>query len=110
MSTYITRSTQTCTRKQSVRNIRATDRSNLCSLLLPNLDSLSSITMRFTATLLPLLVSSLATCFSFLANDQQILDDDLKVPGDNPLKFCANSDDFILTINKVDLEPNPPSP
>ena len=35
-----------------------------------------------------------------------------KVPGNNPLYFCdgANTDDFILDIEKVDLDPNPPLP
>ena len=68
--------------------------------------------MKLFTTLLPLFLSSLATSssFSFFASDQQVLDDDLKVPGDNPLSFCAKNDDFILTINNVDLEPNPPLP
>ncbi|KAF6224881.1 hypothetical protein HO133_010075 [Letharia lupina] len=68
--------------------------------------------MKLTTTLLPLLLSSLATSssLSFFGSNQQVLDDDLKVPGDNPLEFCAKSDDFILTINNVDLEPNPPLP
>lgn len=35
-----------------------------------------------------------------------------KVPGNNPLYFCdgASIDDFILDIEKVDLDPNPPLP
>lgn len=68
--------------------------------------------MKFTTTLLPLFLSSLTTCssFPFFGGDQQVLDEDLKVPGQNPLEFCANSDDFILTISNVDLEPNPPLP
>lgn len=68
--------------------------------------------MKLTCTLLPLFISSLATSssLSFFGNDQQVLDEDLKVPGDNPLDFCGKSDDFILTIDNVDLEPNPPLP
>ena len=68
--------------------------------------------MKFTTTVLPLFLASLTTCssFSFFGGDQQVLDEDLKVPGQNPLEFCANSDDFILTISNVDLEPNPPLP
>ena len=68
--------------------------------------------MKLTTTLLPLVLSSLAvsSSFSFFGSDQQVLDDDLEVPGDNPLKFCAKSDDYILTISNVDLEPNPPLP
>jgi hypothetical protein len=33
-----------------------------------------------------------------------------KVPGDNPLYFCADPADYILQIEKVDLDPNPPKP
>ncbi|KAM0801747.1 ML domain-containing protein [Usnea florida] len=68
--------------------------------------------MKLTITLLPLFLASLTTCssFSFFDGDQQVLDEDLKVPGQNPLQFCANSDDFILSISNVDLEPNPPMP
>jgi len=39
---------------------------------------------------------------------QKTLDDDLSVPGDNPLQYCAKPDDNILKIEKVDLSPNPP--
>jgi len=35
-------------------------------------------------------------------------DNPLKVPGENPLEFCSPQDDFLLTIKKVDLDPNPP--
>ena len=68
--------------------------------------------MKITTTLLPLLLSSLAasSSLSFFRSDQQVLDESLKVPGDNPLEFCAKSDDYILTISNVDLKPNPPSP
>lgn len=37
-----------------------------------------------------------------------ILTDDLKVPGNNPLYFCSDPKDNVLTIEKVDLTPNPP--
>lgn len=68
--------------------------------------------MKLTTTILPLLLSSLATStsLSFFGSDQQVLDEDLKVPGDNPLEFCGKSDDFTLTIDSVDLKPNPPLP
>lgn len=36
-------------------------------------------------------------------------DNPLKIPGENPLEFCEDPADFILTIKKVDLDPNPPS-
>lgn len=35
-------------------------------------------------------------------------DDDLSVPGQNPLFFCSDPENDILTIEKVDLDPNPP--
>lgn len=65
--------------------------------------------MKFTATFLPLLVASLAASTSLFSGSQTILaDDDLDVPGENPLKFCNNIDKYTLTINYVDLTPNPP--
>ena len=68
--------------------------------------------MKLIITLLTLSFASLATSssLSFFRSEQQVLDEDLKVPGDNPLTFCAKSDEFILTINNVDLDPNPPLP
>jgi hypothetical protein len=36
------------------------------------------------------------------------INDDFPVPGDNPLDFCSDPADDILTIEKVDLSPNPP--
>lgn len=41
---------------------------------------------------------------------QVTIQDDFKVPGDNPLNFCADPKDDILEIENVDLDPNPPSP
>ncbi|CAK1363859.1 Phosphatidylglycerol/phosphatidylinositol transfer protein [Cercospora beticola] len=35
-------------------------------------------------------------------------DDNLSVPGENPLEFCQDPADNILAIKKVDLDPNPP--
>ncbi|CAF9931791.1 Phosphatidylglycerol/phosphatidylinositol transfer protein [Imshaugia aleurites] len=68
--------------------------------------------MKLTTALLPLFISSLATSssLSFFGSDQQVLDKTLEVPGANPLEFCEKNDDYILTINNVDLEPNPPLP
>lgn len=68
--------------------------------------------MRLTTVILPLFLSSLATSssFPFFGSEQNVLDEDHKVPGDNPLEFCGKSDDYILSISNVDLEPNPPSP
>lgn len=41
-------------------------------------------------------------------NEQLPLADDLSVPGENPLLFCEDPVKNILTIDKVDLDPNPP--
>lgn len=38
------------------------------------------------------------------------IQEEYKVPGDNPLYFCADPADDILKIEKVDLSPNPPEP
>jgi hypothetical protein len=69
--------------------------------------------MRLEALLLSLLsIASFTTAnlqdqFRLRLNPQQ--DESLSVPGKNPLYFCANPEDDILVINKVDLDPNPPS-
>ncbi|KAF2013014.1 hypothetical protein BU24DRAFT_425582 [Aaosphaeria arxii CBS 175.79] len=36
------------------------------------------------------------------------INEDFKVPGSNPLFFCADPKDNLLEIEKVDLSPNPP--
>lgn len=41
---------------------------------------------------------------------QVALQQDYKVPGDNPLHFCGDPAEDILKIEKVDLSPNPPQP
>ncbi|KAL8723324.1 MAG: hypothetical protein Q9225_000376 [Loekoesia sp. 1 TL-2023] len=66
--------------------------------------------MKILLTFAPLLLSTLVASKSFLfaSNQQTLLDDDLSVPGDNPLKFCNDPADYILTIENVDLDPNPP--
>ena len=65
--------------------------------------------MRLVATGLTLLLSCVAIShsLSFLKSDQRVLDDQLSVPGDNPLKYC-NEESTILEIDYVDLTPNPP--
>ncbi len=63
--------------------------------------------MRLPTTLLSLVLASVATA-SIFGGSQHVLDDKLAVPGENPLEFCAKTDDYTLTINKVDLTPNPP--
>ncbi|PGH27968.1 hypothetical protein AJ80_00222 [Polytolypa hystricis UAMH7299] len=37
-------------------------------------------------------------------------DNDFPVPGENPLTFCSSPEADILTIEHVDLSPNPPEP
>ncbi|KAL8769715.1 MAG: hypothetical protein Q9209_004331 [Squamulea sp. 1 TL-2023] len=67
--------------------------------------------MKLICSIALLYLSSLVASksFSFGGNQQRILvDDNLSVPGHNPLSFCSDPSDFILTINNVDLDPNPP--
>ncbi|KAL8651418.1 MAG: hypothetical protein Q9210_003260 [Variospora velana] len=66
--------------------------------------------MKFILTLAPLFLSSLAASKSFLyaANQQTLVNGDFSVPGENPLNFCNDPDSYSLTIDNVDLEPNPP--
>ncbi|KAL8642436.1 MAG: hypothetical protein Q9228_000864 [Teloschistes exilis] len=65
--------------------------------------------MKLLLACCPLFLSTLVASHSFLAGSlgQKPLVD-LSVPGDNPLEFCSDPSGFILTINHVDLEPNPP--
>ena len=53
-----------------------------------------------------------ADTLSFFGNQQALRQEDLAVPGDNPLTYCRDADrnDDILTIDYVDLNPNPPVP
>lgn len=72
--------------------------------------------MKLTSFLLPVLYANIATARAtsgwFGSNDDSQLrlqdDDPLNVPGENPLKFCADPKDNILKIIKADLDPNPP--
>lgn len=41
---------------------------------------------------------------------QVTVSEDFKVPGDNPLYFCADPRGDLLEIENVDLDPNPPRP
>ena len=65
---------------------------------------------------LPSLVTFVFVCcaasnsLSFFSADQHVLDDDLDVPGDNPLEYCQKDNKYSLAIKKVDLTPNPPLP
>ncbi|KAI4159920.1 MAG: hypothetical protein L6R39_000296 [Caloplaca ligustica] len=66
--------------------------------------------MKFFLTFAPLSLSALVASKSFLfaAEQQTLVDTDLSVPGENPLYFCNDPSDYILTIDNVDLDPNPP--
>lgn len=65
--------------------------------------------MKLFLTFTPLVLSTLVASKSFFSSNQQpLVDDSLSVPGDNPLEFCSDPSDFILTIDNVDLDPNPP--
>ena len=65
--------------------------------------------MKITISLLPLCLSSVITA-TFLDRQLVFNGDDLSVPGDNPLTYCQDPKDNILTIDYVDLSPNPPKP
>lgn len=69
-----------------------------------------SHTMRITAVLLSALYAVTVTASPSWMPGQVAISEDYKVPGDNPLHFCADPKDDILEIKKVDLSPNPPSP
>ncbi|PVH83325.1 putative Phosphatidylglycerol/phosphatidylinositol transfer protein [Cadophora sp. DSE1049] len=66
--------------------------------------------MKFSLSLISLLLSGLVAVegLSLFGDSQKILGGGA-VPGDNPLTFCQEQhDDDILTLEKVDLSPNPP--
>jgi len=66
--------------------------------------------MKFSLSVVSLLLSSLVAVegLSLFGDSQKILGGG-EVPGDNPLTFCQEQhDDDILTLEKVDLSPNPP--
>lgn len=61
--------------------------------------------------LLTFLPALLFTTLTIAGNDQVALKpttQDLKVPGKNPLTFCEAPDNYILNLDNVDLDPNPP--
>ncbi|KAL8997570.1 MAG: hypothetical protein Q9169_003188 [Polycauliona sp. 2 TL-2023] len=66
--------------------------------------------MKLTLSVALLLLSTLVASKSYFFGHQQqpLVDDSLSVPGDNPLNFCADPSKYILTIDHVDLDPNPP--
>jgi len=72
--------------------------------------------MKFLSVLLPFLYATVVTSFSlsvsFDGNQKALTTDGetIEVPGKNPLTYCADPKDYILTIDNVDLDPNPPTP
>lgn len=74
--------------------------------------------MKVLSLLLPVALAGTATArdtwfnagagFSISNKDQVAITDALKVPGQNPLYYCAAADDYIIDIESVDLTPNPP--
>ncbi|KAK5011700.1 ML domain-containing protein [Cryomyces antarcticus] len=68
--------------------------------------------MKITTVLAPLLLTSAVAAsrlVNIVAGTQQVaLEDNLAVPGNSPLFFCSKADKDILTIEHVDLTPNPP--
>lgn len=67
--------------------------------------------MRIATFLAPAIcVASVAATPSWSMPGQIAINEDFKVPGDNPLNFCSDPKDDILEIKKVDLSPNPPKP
>ncbi|CZR62456.1 probable phosphatidylglycerol/phosphatidylinositol transfer protein [Phialocephala subalpina] len=67
--------------------------------------------MKLPLSLASLLLSTFVAAEGLsLFGGQKVLDEATKVPGDNPLNYCAaeHSDD-ILVLDHVNLNPNPPS-
>lgn len=66
--------------------------------------------MRFNVACAAALVGVASALPGWFDNQDIVtLDDDKKVPGKNPLTYCAAShDDDIVKITSVDLLPNPP--
>ncbi len=66
--------------------------------------------MRISAVVISLLSASATALSVSRRNDQSIVvNDELDVPGQSPLKFCeADRANDIITIEEVVLTPNPP--
>jgi len=65
-----------------------------------------------TSLVLTLLTATALSTASLFGGSQNALVDDpkLSVPGKNPLDFCSDPAEYILTIDHVDLSPDPPLP
>jgi len=66
--------------------------------------------MKFLSVAASALLASSATARStgFLSSSEDVAPMDFEVPGENPLVHCSDPADDILTIDSVDLSPNPP--
>ena len=71
--------------------------------------------MRVAVTLVPALLATFAAAkfdaasFVKVAGQEVVSnEEDLAVPGDNPLYYCEDPSDNLVTIENVDLAPNPP--
>ncbi|KIW66878.1 hypothetical protein PV04_06168 [Phialophora macrospora] len=69
--------------------------------------------MKVAALFLSILsaASAVSSRSLFGGSQNAMVDEDkFSVPGKNPLNFCADPKDYILTVDYVDLSPNPPVP
>lgn len=67
--------------------------------------------MRFNVAYVAALAGVASALPGWFDNTQEVvaLDDDKKVPGENPLSYCdASHPNDIVKITNVDLLPNPP--
>ena len=89
--------TTSSTPKHDISNTRCTD-------------TRSPPAMKLTALLLAAISAVSVSATPSWMPGQVTIQEDYKVPGDNPLYFCEDPKDNILEIEKVDLDPNPPVP
>ncbi|KAK3944887.1 ML domain-containing protein [Diplogelasinospora grovesii] len=66
--------------------------------------------MRFSAAIIAFLAASVNARSIFSGEDKSvIIDDELDVPGQSPLRFCnPDRDNDLIVIKEVVLDPNPP--
>ena len=58
--------------------------------------------MKLTTTFAPALLALTASASIFGGNDQAVIKDN-DVPGKNPLTYCKDPKDYLLSIENVDL-------
>ena len=65
--------------------------------------------MRLTGALGALCLTATAVQATWFGDEQKTLGEEAQpVPGENPLQYCNAPDDYMLEIDNVDLDPNPP--